>query len=227
MPQDKRELEDLANSLANAFPKLTPVEGRVAVELLRQFVVTGEPVFPTKIAHALDLQGSEVEEILAGWVDWGTVHYSADHRIVAARGLGLYKSSHRFEVDGRILYTWCALDTFYIADLLGSTARIESTCPVTNERISFVLGPDGVTNVVPANTVVSVIVPERPMTTDVRLNFCRFVHFFASEDAGARWISEQNGTFVLLSLKEAFVLMHMVDKTYFGEVLGERPSICG
>jgi AhpD family alkylhydroperoxidase len=112
MQQERQELNNLANSLAKAFPRLTTVEGRVVVELIRQFMDTGVPVLPTKIAQALDLQSSRVEDILAGWADWDNVYYDADHRIVAAWGLGLSKTSHRFEIDGRILYTWCALDPF-------------------------------------------------------------------------------------------------------------------
>ena len=106
-------------------------------------------------------------------------------------------------------------------DLLGRMGRIESTCPVTNKTISFILGPDGVKGLVPANTVISVLVPDKPITADVRLCFC---HFFASAEAGARWVSKQEGTFVLLSLENAISLMRMVDNMYFGDALRERPA---
>ena len=39
--------------------------------------------------------------------------------------------SHRFEVAGRTLYTWCAWDSLFLPQILGQEAEVESTCPLT------------------------------------------------------------------------------------------------
>lgn len=48
--------------------------------------------------------------------------------IVAAGGLSLIPSRHRLLLDGRQLYTWCALDAVGIPAGLGVDARVESRC---------------------------------------------------------------------------------------------------
>jgi alkylmercury lyase len=131
------QVNDLADRLAQAFPKQTRIEQQVIEELLRQFIITGKPVPPAAIAAALDLPSRQVEEMLASWAGWGNAHLDNEHRVIAAWGLGLYETAHHFITNGHTLYTWCALDTFYLADLLGATARVESVCHITKEKVSF------------------------------------------------------------------------------------------
>jgi len=68
----------------------------------------------------------------------------------------------------------------FIPGILGKTARVESTDPVTNEKISLVVGPQGVKELEPADTVVSFISPSRAFDSDVIQSFCHFVHFYGS-----------------------------------------------
>ena len=42
--------------------------------------------------------------------------------------LTLRETPHVFEVEGRRLYTWCALDTLMFPVLIGKTARVASRC---------------------------------------------------------------------------------------------------
>ncbi|MGQ0812778.1 MAG: organomercurial lyase [Nitrospiraceae bacterium] len=219
MEQKRLELEKLADSLAKALPKPTVVEEQVVLELLRQFVAHGEPVPSATIADALDLSRRQVENIMAVWAGWGNVYFDENHRVIAAWGLGVHQTAHHFQVNGHTLYTWCALDPLYIVDLLGTTARIESTCPVTTNKVSFIVGPDGVKNLTPPDAVISFIVPDGPITTDVRISFCHFVHFFASAEAGSSWISQQEGTFRLLSMAEAVSLVRLANKALFEHVI--------
>lgn len=50
--------------------------------------------------------------------------------------------------------------------------------------------------------------------TSLIMNFCHFVHFFASEESGARWTATHKGTF-LLSLEEPFTLGQMTNARKF------------
>jgi hypothetical protein len=72
-----------------------------------------------------------------------------------------------------------------------------------------------VNDLAPANAVVSVLVPDGVISADIRLSFCHFVNFFASVEAGSKWISEQERTFHLLSLVEAASLMRSVNRRFF------------
>jgi alkylmercury lyase len=66
-----------------------------------------------------------------------------------------------------------------------------------------VVTPTGLRDVRPATAVVSMLLPRGPFSHDVVEMFCHFVHFFASEETGRRWIEEHPGAF-LLSAAQAF-----------------------
>lgn len=219
MLQKNVTIQELADSIAGAAPDFDLVKERLAVQLYR-LLAEGEPVTTEKIAESLDLSTDQVEDILSGWPG---VYYDDDHRVVGFWGLAISKLSptHRFEVDGRALYAWCAWDTLFLPGILGATARIESTCPVTKQKVSLVVGPNGVKEVAPAGAVVSFLMPDRPFDADVVQSFCHFVHFFASEEAGAKWVSEHPGTY-LLSLDEAFELGRLTNEANFKHALAGR-----
>jgi alkylmercury lyase len=135
---------------------------------------------------------------------------------------------HRIHLDGRELSTWCAWDTLFLPEPLGGTARVTSRCPVTGEEISLTVNRSGPTDVHPADAVVSFLVPETAFDENVIQSFCRFVHFFASPQAGERWIAEHPGTF-LLSVADAFELGRRTNQRRLGAALGRRriPGVTG
>jgi hypothetical protein len=53
---------------------------------------------------------------------------------------------------------------------------------------------------------------------DVMSNFCRYVFFFSSVEAGGRWIAEHPGTF-LVSLADAFELAAQKNAGQYPDVL--------
>src|SRR6266567_9035816 len=56
----------------------------------------------------------------------------------------LVPTSHRFQLGGQVLYTWCAFDTVLLPPSLHVEAQVQSTCPVTGQPITFVATPEGV-----------------------------------------------------------------------------------
>jgi alkylmercury lyase len=128
--------------------------------------------------------------------------------------------AHRFLVNGQTLYTWCAWDSLFIPQILGKTARVESTCPITGDKIQFTVAPDGVKELDPASTVMSFVTPEAgKIRENVVLNFCHFVHFFSSAEAGSQWISEHAGNFIL-SIDEAYSFAQKKNEVQYKDVLG-------
>lgn len=87
---------------------------------------------PLPLADAQAKLGQEQENFLAligRMVDQGRL--TLDERgdaIVAAGGLSLVPSRHRLLLNGRQLYTWCALDAVGFAAGLQADARVESRC---------------------------------------------------------------------------------------------------
>ena len=199
----KITVDELAEAIGAAVPDLDPTEQRIAVEVYR-LLAAGEPVASEDIAAATDVSRSRVEEALGSWPG---VYRDEDGRVVGFWGLAVapLDPEYRFEADGRTLYTWCAWDNLFIPAILGATVRVGATCPVTGGTVSLEVGPDGVREVQPEGTVVSIVIPDGPFGFDVIESFCHRVYFFASEEAGAGWVAEHEGT-TLLSVEDAFEL---------------------
>jgi len=74
-------------------------------------------------------------------------------------GLGFLSTRHQFHLGEKTLYTWCALDTLAFPALLGRTARVISSCPVTGKEIRLTVTPEAITDLEPAGAVASVRLP--------------------------------------------------------------------
>jgi alkylmercury lyase len=210
--------KNLADKIVSAMPKLESAERRIAVGLYR-LLAEGGPVSPGRLAETLNLSESIVGDTLSKWPG---VYYDDTGAVVGFWGLALAAiSPHRFRVDGRTMYTWCAWDSMFIPGILGKIARVESTDPLTKEKISLVVEPEGVKKLEPADTVVSFLAPNGVFDADVIQSFCHFVHFFGSRESGERWISEHKGT-LLLSIAEAYELGRVTNARNFGEVQKRR-----
>ncbi len=115
----------LAQKVADAFPDLSATDQKIAVGLYR-LLAEGEPVSPDLLAQHLDLSKSVVREVLNSWP---AVYFNDEKNVVGFWGLALQEMPHRFKVNGRQLYTWCAWDSLFIPELLGKTAEVESPVP--------------------------------------------------------------------------------------------------
>ena len=122
---------------------------------------------------------------------------------------------HRMHVAGRALSTWCAWDTLFLPELLGTEVRVTSRCPVTGDAISMRVDGAGVTDVSPPSTVVSFLVPEGGLDADVIRTFCHYVQFFATPEAGQTRTAAHADTF-LLSVEDAYRLGQLTNAGFFG-----------
>ena len=205
-------IAELADSLAAAMHSLEPDEAQLA--LYRQ-LAAGEPVRDGELARAVRRAESEVADALA---DLPGVFCDGDGRIVSFCGLAIPQTPHSFCVDWRQLHTWCAWDAFFIPELIGRKAEVESQPPGGGGPIRLVVDPDGIRDVVPEGAVISLRRPTEAFDETVITSFCHFVHFFGSPDAGAEWVAEHPGTFVV-SVGEAHELGRIVNRKRFGAAL--------
>jgi alkylmercury lyase len=187
---------DLVDRLASS--EETGLDPALLVPLLK-LLANGEPVAVDELAAAT---GRTVEEIRKGLAAVPDTEYDADGRIVG-QGLTLRATSHRFSVEGRELYTWCALDTLIFPSLLDRTASIESTSPASGEPIRVSVDPSRVISVEPATAVVSLVNPED--MTSVRSSFCNQVYYFTSADDAQPWLEDHRGA-TLLPVADAYRL---------------------
>ncbi|GAA4888921.1 organomercurial lyase MerB [Pseudonocardia sp. C8] len=185
------ERDQIASTLDSVFrPETSASEGWRGLTLLR-LLACGEPVTIEDLAAAHGQPVREVRRALASTPD---IEYDEAGRIVGA-GLTLRPTPHRFEIDGRVLYTWCAMDTLVYPRLLGRPARVTSPCQVTGIPIHLAIDDTGVTDVDPPTAVVSLVTPED--LTSVRADFCNHVHFFTSQQAAQPWLDDDPDASVL------------------------------
>ncbi|WP_435057746.1 organomercurial lyase MerB [Streptomyces sp. bgisy060] len=166
----------------------------VKVWLLRPLLTllaTGEPVTVDQLATQAGRTVGEIHQALADMPD---TEYDTAGRIIGS-GLTLNPTPHRYETNGRTLYTWCALDTLVFPAIIGHTAQVTSPCRATGEPIRLTVTPEGPTHVQPETAVVSLVTPDAP--TSVRAAFCNKVHFFARADAAKDWLTEHPDARVL------------------------------
>lgn len=156
------------------------------VTLLRQLVL-GRPVSLVALDAALGWPAQRVATVLKQAP--GT-EYDEQGNILGL-GLTLRETPHVFEVEGRRLYTWCALDTLMFPVLIGKTARVASRCAATGTPITLTVAPEAVLDVEPAETMVSLLTPGT--SPDIRCSFCCHVHFFASPSAANAWALTHQG----------------------------------
>ncbi len=157
------------------------------VRTIMILLMRGEPITLEEIETSSRLALETVRESLKAWKD---TEYDDEGRLVGL-GLTLRPTEHRFLIEGRELYTWCALDTLIFPGILGVRAEVKSACHATGSPIQFEVGPEGVRRLDPESAMVSLVVPGD--MASIRGSFCRQVHFFASQDAARAWIGEHPG----------------------------------
>lgn len=217
MQTRRLDLAELADAISGAEPDLDPVQERIAFSVYR-LLADGTPVGSEEAAAIAGVSAPEVAAVLDGWPG---VFRDSEGKVVGFWGLAIGELSptHRFELDGRTLYGWCAWDTLFLPAVLGRTGRVTSTCPTTDQEIELVVGPDGVVETSHPGAVVSFLLPDGAFDADVVQRFCHFVHFFANTEAGQGWVEKHPGTF-LLTLDEAFELGALVNRRNFPTTLG-------
>jgi alkylmercury lyase len=174
---------------------------RTAVRLLAR----GEPVTTGELGAAAGVDVTDLLNAPAG----PDIEYDDEHRIIGW-GLTLIPTPHKFIVDGRRLYTWCAADTLLFPAILGRPARVESHCPTTNTLVRLTVDPQsGVTDLSPDSAVISIPASAELDVARVRVSCCNPGRFFASTEAAEDWLAQYPAGTVL-PVAEAYPQLHPI-----------------
>src|SRR5829696_6378005 len=145
-------LTDLAATVAE---RLCGTHEHVCVALIRH-LAAGQPVSAAHLAADIAMEEPAVRAVLQETSD---VAYDGVGNVVGF-GLSLVPTAHQFTINGKTLYTWCALDTFLYTALLGQPSEVVSHCPVTARPITLSMTPDGITKLSPTSSVISLVIPD-------------------------------------------------------------------
>jgi alkylmercury lyase len=145
-----------------------------------QLLANGCPVPPDDVATRLQVPPDKIISALRGF----GAEFDKDGNIVGV-GLTLIPTPHIYKIDSHKLYAWCAADTLSLPVILKQNAEIESSDPITGEKIHITVTPDRVEKVEPKTAVVSCVDP-----TNIRGSWDHYVHFFSSPKTASKWIAE-------------------------------------
>src|SRR4051794_9316994 len=184
-------LPEVSRVLRDTFPGAA--DGPLALALLRA-LAQGLPVAPATLAQTLARKDAAV----AAQLDiWPNLERNSAGAVVGFSGLTLRPTPHRFAVDGRALYTWCAWDTLFLPALLNATASVRSTCPVSGTAVELVVAADAVLSSSRADLWVSFPQLGATEVRDIKNLFCCHVRFLAGAAAAADWSAAHAGSYVL------------------------------
>lgn len=212
--------------VSDAVPTFMPEEQRVAVAIYSE-LAKGMPVTVEQLATALGIVIEQARELLGRPSIQVMAYRDEQGRLVGFGGLAAAPMHHKFVVNGRTLWTWCAWDSLFIPEILGQPARVESPDPETGQVVRLTVTPDGVESADP-EIVVSFLLPDSSAfgksAANVMATFCHFVFFFASRESGERWTGNHPGTF-LYSLDQAVELARRLNAKVFGSELARRSAL--
>lgn len=179
----------LASVTQDGSARTSPVLYRTLLTML----ASGNPVSIADLATATGRTVADVGSTdIAGWPD---TEYDEQGRIIGW-GLTLRPTPHRFVVDGKQLFTWCALDTLFFPAVIARCAHVEASCHATGAPIGLTIDPsEGVIHLDPATTVLSRVIPGK--MNSVRTAFCSPGRFFATAGAARDWQRAHPGMLVM------------------------------
>lgn len=214
-------------SLASHLRPFAPEERGPAVTLYRT-LARGRAVDAEQFARALDTTLEAARALLERDAIKCLIYPDAQGRVVGFGGLAAAPMHHRFEVNGRTLWTWCAWDSLFIPEILGRPARVTSPDPESRELVRLTVTPDRIESVEPSDAVISFTRLDAgafgPSAANIMASFCHYIFFFASRVSGERWTAKHPDTF-LCTLDDAFALARRLNAANFGSKLERRVAI--
>lgn len=165
--------------------------------LLRE-LAHGEPLDRARVAALAGVSEDALDDVLR---DLPTGQWDQRQRLIGL-GITFVPTPHRFVVDSRTLYTWCATDTLIFPAVIGRSARVESVCPATGARIAIEVHPGSLGRCRPHSAVVTRALP-RTAVADLRVVGCALGHFYAFRAAAEPWRAAHPDGFVL-TVEEEF-----------------------
>ncbi len=161
-----------------------------------QFLSKGEPVSPESLVEAWGMPIEHVHAIFEQASALGTLQLDDSGNMVGT-AISLVPSSHKFQIDGKNLYAWCAYDAIYAPGVIGKNAIIDSVDPISNELIRIKVSPEGVTESEPKEIFATVVGMEADARGGAESPRCNQMQFFVSEENASRWATDYSGVSIM------------------------------
>lgn len=212
-------MEALARRVDGAFPPLAADERSTALAVFRE-MASGGPARPGDVARRAGVPLARVEGMLERWPG---VFREEDGGVVGFWGLALTEMPHPVRAGSVRLYGWCAWDTLFLGELLGTELRVESNCAASDRPVRMRAGARGVRDLDPPEAVVSFVGPEHCDVDGNRVipSFCHHILFFESRAAWRAWAPGHTPETFPLTVEDAWRLGRITNRLRYGAHLDE------
>jgi len=193
---DIATVDQLVDAISEAMPPLSATQLELVLSAYRA-MLAGTPAEVTTIAAGADWR---VDEAASQLREWPGVSFDRQGKVMGFWGLTVAPiSTHLVTTKAGSSWAWCALDPLFILPLVDERGTVAARSGVTGKPVELVVTPDRVTPIAAGSdeVYVSFLTPTGPFSSDVRLTFCDYVHYFDSRQSAERWTSEHSGTFAL------------------------------
>ena len=198
-----KSLAEMGSQLVTQLHSPDGADAQLHIHVLN-LLSDGHPVRSQTLAVRLGWPHKEVEEQLARVCDLERDRAGQ----VVGWGLTLRPTPHHLWLKGKWLSTWCAFDLLLYPAILGVETWGETTCPVTQQSIRFLVAPQRVIEVHPKAAVLSLVLPSSSEDCS-RTSFCGRSHGFASQWVASVWQATHPSA-VVLSVEDAASLARHV-----------------
>jgi len=167
----------------------------------------GEPLPISRIAQAAGVEVRLIEEALRT----ARCRCDEDGCLIDLFGMSLQPTCHRLEINGRVVFSCCALWAHVIPKLVGHSANIESVDPASRQLVRLRVSPDGIESAEPANAMASLAVADSgSINANVEAAFCRHVRHLTSRQSAQRFAqaSPSRRIVTLEGLHQAAMQLH-------------------
>ena len=184
-------------------PEDSTLAARLEILMYRS-LAEGQPISAAHHAQSANVPPEITETLFEQGKALGG-EWDAEGRLVG-NILTLNPTQHHFRVNGKELYTWCSLDAMHLPGLLGKTAEVFSTDPVSSEQIQLTIPPDATPTYHPPGTVLSIMLTPGDRTGP-QSPLCNQMLFFASRENAETWIQDHPQA-TIMAVEEVYQLVH-------------------
>jgi len=137
-----------------------------------------------QIANAVGVNDHEVEEALGK----ARCTFNESGHLIDLFGMMLAPTYHRLEIDGRVVFSCCALWAHVIPKLVDRVVLVESVDPQSRKLVRLEIAPGKVQSVNPGTALATLAVADAAsIEQDVGAAFCSHVRYFASSDSAHQY----------------------------------------
>ena len=175
-------------------------------------LANGERLDASEIAAKLG-QPSELVEVALSDPKIGR---DSGGRLTELFGLMFAPTLQRIEIEGRVLFSCCALVAQTVPRLIARAIRIESVDPISRRLVRLDLDQSGILSVTPRGAVASMVRTEpQALAENTAQALCNHARYFVNDETAQEFIRRHPDRY-LVSLEEMQETAHQVCQVVWG-----------